>query len=118
MKANDDAPLHSPLPWSVASSIYIVADADGAAPFTVARTTGNCLPGRDAEANAQFIVTACNNHYDLLAALRRAADALIWCSGSPDFNEGGQAREGWLHPDGPRAVLAEISAAIAKAEGR
>ena len=23
-------------------------------------------------------------------------DALIWCSGSPDFNEGGQAREGWL----------------------
>ena len=23
-------------------------------------------------------------------------DALIWCSGSADFNEGGQAREGWL----------------------
>ncbi|KKK73334.1 hypothetical protein LCGC14_2894880 [marine sediment metagenome] len=23
-------------------------------------------------------------------------DALRWCSGSPDFNEGGQAREGWI----------------------
>jgi hypothetical protein len=23
-------------------------------------------------------------------------EALVWCGGSPDFNEGGQAREGWL----------------------
>ena len=23
-------------------------------------------------------------------------DALQWASGSPDFNEGGQAREGWI----------------------
>ena len=23
-------------------------------------------------------------------------DALRWCSGSPDFNEGGQARKGWI----------------------
>lgn len=23
-------------------------------------------------------------------------EALIWCGGSADFNEGGQAREGWL----------------------
>jgi hypothetical protein len=28
-----------------------------------------------------------------MSALR---DALIWCSGSADFNEGGIAREGWL----------------------
>lgn len=26
----------------------------------------------------------------------RYIDALIWCSGSGDFGEGGQAREGWL----------------------
>ena len=27
---------------------------------------------------------------------KQFVDALIWCSGSADFNEGGQAREGWL----------------------
>lgn len=27
---------------------------------------------------------------------KASIDALIWCSGSQDFNEGGQAREGWL----------------------
>jgi hypothetical protein len=30
------------------------------------------------------------------ARVRELETALIWCSGSPDFNEGGQARAGWL----------------------
>lgn len=29
-------------------------------------------------------------------ALIECRTALLWCSGSPDFNENGQAREGWL----------------------
>lgn len=30
------------------------------------------------------------------ANLTKALEALLWCSGSADFNEGGVAREGWL----------------------
>ncbi len=30
------------------------------------------------------------------AKLAKAMEALQWCSGSADFNEGGVAREGWL----------------------
>lgn len=30
------------------------------------------------------------------AKLAKALEALLWCSGSADFNEGGVAREGWL----------------------
>jgi len=28
--------------------------------------------------------------------IKKLKDALIWCSGSSDFGEGGQARVGWL----------------------
>ena len=30
------------------------------------------------------------------ARAERLEEALLWCSGSADFNEGGVAREGWL----------------------
>ena len=30
------------------------------------------------------------------AEIERLREALQWCSGSADFNEGGVAREGWL----------------------
>ena len=30
------------------------------------------------------------------AKLAKAVEALLWCSGSADFNEGGVARKGWL----------------------
>lgn len=32
----------------------------------------------------------------LEARVKALAEALLWCSGSSDFNEGGQARDGWL----------------------
>ena len=28
--------------------------------------------------------------------VRQLEEALVWCSGSEDFQEGGKAREGWL----------------------
>jgi len=28
--------------------------------------------------------------------IKELEEALIWCSGSEDFQEGGKAREGWL----------------------
>jgi hypothetical protein len=40
--------------------------------------------------------------------LAKAVDALLWCSGSPDFNEGGMAREGWLKLCAP-IIFAELT---------
>lgn len=37
----------------------------------------------------------------LEARVEALTGALQWCSGSPDFNEGGQAREGWLRVCAP-----------------
>lgn len=44
----------------------------------------------------------------LEAKLNTFVEALIWCSGSPDFNDGGQAREGWLKLCAP--LLATLTA--------
>jgi len=33
---------------------------------------------------------------NLEIVISQLVEALIWVSGLPDFNEGGQAREGWL----------------------
>ncbi len=48
----------------------------------------------------------------LTQLLREAEDNLIWCSGSADFNEGGQARLGWKL--GPQKTLRKIRRALAK----
>jgi hypothetical protein len=42
--------------------------------------------------------------------LRRVLEALRWCSGSPDFNEGGQARPGWVKMVQP--VMRELEAML------
>lgn len=53
-------------------------------------------------ANARFIAWCRDGVPALLSALEtdpaveRMREALIWCSGSDDFQEGGKAREGWL----------------------
>lgn len=47
---------------------------------------------------------------NLRSIIERARDALIWCSGSQDFGEGGQAREGWLKDCRP--LINEISAIL------
>lgn len=49
----------------------------------------------------------------LEAKLDKFIEALIWCSGSPDFNDGGQAREGWLKLCAPL-----LAALIAQEEQR
>jgi hypothetical protein len=43
---------------------------------------------------------------ELEAKLAKAVEALQWCSGSADFNDGGIAREGWLKLCGP--LIAEL----------
>jgi len=32
----------------------------------------------------------------MLKRIRLLTEALIWCSGSEDFQEGGKARKGWI----------------------
>jgi hypothetical protein len=41
--------------------------------------------------------------------ITRLKDALIWCSGSQDFSDGGQAREGWLRVCAPLIDGAETT---------
>lgn len=62
-------------------------------------------------ADAEAMATSVTGHMtdDVRAALLLAQDALRWCSGSPDFNVGGQARVGWLAANGPIAALDAIS---------
>lgn len=51
--------------------------------------------------NDQGLVTRTRSEVDLL--LDGLATELQWCGGSSDFNDGGQARKGWLK--GPAVVL-------------
>jgi hypothetical protein len=52
-----------------------------------------CEKYRDAYAECDRIGTQAVR--DLEAKLAKAVEALIWCSGSADFNEGGIAEAGW-----------------------
>jgi hypothetical protein len=45
---------------------------------------------------AEEVTNLLNNCIKLEKELDKVIDALIWCSGSADFQEGGVAREGWL----------------------
>lgn len=44
---------------------------------------------------------------EAVALIARLLDELRWCSGSPDFNEGGQARVGWLKGPVPAIAAAD-----------
>lgn len=96
------ATQHSPLPWVQDGCVVEAFDA----PFhhDIAATSKSAIWTSDesrAEANAKFIVKACNCHDELLAALK---DLLNATSGNPK-----------TPPTGFEAIRAR--AAIAKAEG-
>lgn len=70
------------------------AEYQNGAPDTI------CLVGRSSldQQNADSEYMAAAHPAVILALLDRLdkfEDALIWCSGSPDFGPGGQARVGW-----------------------
>lgn len=58
------------------------------------------------EADAAFIVKACNAHADLVAALQALS---LWFDGE-------KTPDGWIHPHGTREMRALIKAVLAKAE--
>lgn len=105
---------HSPLPWSVEYRDGRAASMYGHHVRTHANSRPGITDGRDAicdvrgasdaeaRANARFIVTACNAHHDLIAALkavRGAVDPYARAQLSSDLIE-------------------QVDAALAKAEGK
>ena len=96
-------PAHTPLPWWIDDDGFIAAGS-GDDYQTVAdphcRPTVDC--GDENGANAAFIISACNSHYELLAALKDCRAAL-------------HATKESLGLDHPAAIIAADNA-IAKAE--
>ena len=100
-------PTHTPGPWQIQPSRWpyhggIEVCAGDSTVAVMYREVGyddwqDVEPLPQAEANAAFIVSACNAHEELVEALRIARQNLV---------------------DGSPAVLSVIDAAIAKAEGR
>lgn len=111
---------HTPLPYSVPSDdysqgVYIGGDvlAEGANDFgnthaLMATTSTTGCSNLQRRCNAEFIVRACNSHYELLEALREIYNNASDCPASE-----GLKNDSWI-----AAKAKEIAiAAIAKAEG-
>lgn len=65
----------------------------------------------DGQANAEFIVRACNSHDDLLAALKGAENCLRWASQESTGRVKAEIVNGWIHH------ADQAHAAVAKANG-
>ena len=79
---------HTELPWSYNNTlvktdgiieVFVCKDENGEDPIAdilcLGAETGTKRTSEEANANAKFIVTACNNHYELLSITE---DALAW----------------------------------------
>jgi len=90
---------HTEVPWKVVS-LYNFKDAEDG--WDIISKKHNHTVFTDNKANAHFIVKACNNHYELLEALKKAID---WIKRGPDL-------------DSPKAkpYMNKLEQAIAKAE--
>ena len=82
---------HTPVPWEVIGrGIYQIDEIGGREVLH-----GSGIKGRDnkeeVEANARFIVTACNCHADLLEALKKLVNATILGTGAFALTQAEQA---------------------------
>lgn len=89
---------HSPLPWRIARDVWEGIEAADGTGIAMWNGIESIVP-RDAD--AEFIVTACNSHDALVDALEQAAGILPDC----DNRHGDE-------------VLTVVRAALALAEGR
>ena len=64
----------------------------------------------ESQANAEFIVMSCNNHYQLVEALRKALDDL------DQYQKENEEMSGHISPRTER-IIAGIEQALAKAQG-
>lgn len=100
---------HAPTPWKASGKIIKGNTCRDSSKVTIARvdSRGKFVPGCD-EANAEFIVRACNAHDDLLEALK----ALYGTAVVVDC----QNKEQYDHPCGfAPTLLEQARAAMAKA---
>lgn len=114
----DDQPKWTPGPWVATPEDNgewgIDSESWGIA--TVAACAGMEDPNGRSDANAHLIAAAPDLARAIIASeaarklaeegLAKAVEALIWCSGSDDFQVDGKAREGWLKLCAP--ILKEI----------
>lgn len=80
-----------------------------------AEATANCFAATGgasmtAECLSFALAAEKAKNVELRALVEQSFEELFWCSGSPDFNEHGQAREGWLI--GPAVLLPKLRAVI------
>lgn len=84
---------HTPLPWRIKTPAHATIEGEKIHSYDDGWTkyygnVANICDGKDREANAAFIVRACNSHYDLLEALERAMpyleDAANDCRDTPN----------------------------------
>lgn len=100
---------HTPTPWKIVtddkeSDKNIIADARG---NHIARTYGY---QKEYHPNAQFIVTACNAHEDLVKALEDVREYFADCA---DASSEGDPLE--FKPNKEMTILDSIEKALAKA---
>jgi hypothetical protein len=106
----------TPTPWNLSgNSAWWDGAKDRGAVFECRIRTGTHVPAGQNEANAAFIVRACNAHDDLLAALRSAER---WLSEMHSETVEGEATEmrdvhsaAWEVIDGYRAAIAKAGGA-------
>ena len=66
-----DTPAHTPLPWTTGKCIAFACSIySGTTNLAFARQDHGRIDATTAEANAAFIVRACNSHYQLVAAAK------------------------------------------------
>ncbi len=70
---NKSPPKHTPLPWGNDQTVILWDDGDAYPPIADIITDDIESPERPL-ADAEFIVRACNSHYELLSALNLAHD--------------------------------------------
>jgi len=121
---------HTPLPWKMDSSsipneVSIISqwskenDVKDSATFGDYRGSIICSMNfndgvptkKQAEANAQFIVTACNSYYELLEACKTFMRE--W-----ENEENNENPENFVNNLYSKSIIAKICQAIAKAEGK
>ena len=109
---------HSPLPWRVeVDSCAACRDYGRDGEYQIVGPDGGPPAGYHAHfanrADAEFIVTACNSHHDLLAALKLALDQAEGRFNCLPYEEDGTCARRCI-----RELPAKLRAAIAKAETR
>lgn len=102
-----NSPKHSLLPWEERPNQMVACHVEGL-DYIVATTDASFIDEKLNQANAEFIVRACNNHYQLLEALKNIFNTC----GTINFSSHKQMREAI------EGALELAESALQKVEGK